>query len=207
MRRVKRRSLPTKGARRALLVCTEGETERDYLEGLRKSLHIPADLLHVVNGRETSVANIAQFLRKAHAGKVWGIPDISFDQLWGVAGTEWKRDWRSVATRPVLEDALKAERRRTLWALSSSSFERWLLFHFEDNPPTLDARESAKRVGLHLDGYGIGSKRLTKKMLGDLLPLTDKALGRAEEWRAGREAEDNFTDADMLVRAVLNSVG
>lgn len=203
--RIRHRGKPSKPASSAFLVCVEGETERDYFEGLRKSLRISSELLHVTTGKGTSAANIARYLQRVHQGVVRDIPDVAYDGLWGVADTEWSQKWKGIAKRP---DGTAPPPRygAQLWALSSSSFERWLLLHFEEHPPTLDARASARRLGNHLTGYGPDSKRLNTRMLSQLLPLTGLALKRAAEWRKTRETEDNFTDVDILVGAILRDI-
>lgn len=206
MAKVGRRRAPSRRARKALIVCTEGETERDYFEGLRKALHVPKDLLCVVNDKGTSVVNLAGYLKRVRMGRVRDLPDVTFDQMWGVADTEWSGSWKSVASRTSEEDAFGRGPNLLLWALSSSSFERWLLLHFEDNPPCLDARASARRVGRFLGGYGPEAKRLPQHTLDRLLPLTDVALARAQRWRELHETEDNFTDVDLLVRVIMRDV-
>lgn len=206
MARVRRRAAPSKRGRMALLVCAEGETERDYFNGLRRSLHVPREMLFVAGDRGTSVRNIAEFLNRARKGCVRNLPDVTFDQLWGVVDTEWKDDWKAYATRPSTLPAGDLQKRAPiLWAVSSSSFERWLLLHFESRPPRLNAHDSAARIAEFLPGYFVESKHLSTSQIDTLLDRTDIALENARQWRSQCESPENFTDVDLLVRTILDT--
>lgn len=203
---VGRRSAPSKQGRNALLICAEGDTERDYFKGLRSSLRIPRDMLYVAGDEGTSAKNIAQYLCKARKGNVRGLPDVAYDQLWGVVDTEWKDEWKGHAARPAALPAGNRQKRSPiLWAISSSSFERWLLLHFESCPPQLDAHDSAMRVGRFLPGYHADAKRLSRDQIDVLLDRTGTALENAQLWRLRCETPDNFTDVDLLVQTILDT--
>ena len=70
---------------------------------------------------------------------------------------------------------------------------------------SVDACDSAKRVGRHLEGYGPDAKRLPKRMFGTSWRLTPVALERAKAWRELHETRDNFTDVDLLVDIILKT--
>ena len=198
----------TKDPRQALYVVVEGPCERSYLEGLRGWLRVPSKLLVVEDGCGTSAKNVKRRLDRVRRGEGRALSGLAVDQLWGVVDTEWADDWKAWATRPSLdpETGEMGVRGRIRWAISSSSFERWLLLHFLPAPPTLDARHSANRVGDHLPGYSSESKVLTEQQLGILLDRTTVALGNAWRWRESGESGDNFTDVDLLVRAIITDV-
>lgn len=205
-RSFKRRS-PAKDPRQAFCILVEGQTERDYFEGLRARAGIPRSLVSVRVAHGTSVGNIKHKLDRLRRGDVRMAEPITYDQFWGVADTEWSREWKAVATRPVPDSEISpTSRKRTiLWALSSSSFERWLLLHFESNPPSLDARASANRVGMFLKGYSYDNKRLSDSQLDQLFDRTSTALANAQAWRETGQTEQNFTDVDLLVRSLLEN--
>lgn len=206
MARVGRRPAPSKQGHKAILVCAEGDTERDYFNGLRQSLRIPRDMLFISGNQGTSAKNIAQYLGRARKGDVRNLPDIAYDQLWGVVDTEWKDEWKGYATRPADPlDSNRQKRSPILWAVSSSSFERWLLLHFESRPPRLNAHDSALRVGEFLPGYLVESKHLSSGQIDTLLDRTDVALDNARQWRLQCESPDNFTDVDLLVQTILDA--
>lgn len=196
------RTRPTKQARDAFYIHVEGQTEKAYLEGFRKRARIPKGLVTVEVAHGTSIGNIKHELDRIRQGKARGIQQAEFDQFWGVADTEWDDSWKALVARPDSGATASSAKpgRRILWALSSSSFERWLLLHFEPNPPTLNARASADRVGNYLSGYSHASKRLSDQQLDALFGKTEAALANAEHWRNTSESESNFTDVDLLIR-------
>ncbi|MDM8301040.1 RloB family protein [Collinsella tanakaei] len=207
MARVGRRGAPSKSGRLALCMCVEGETELGYFKGLRSAYHIPKTLLHVFRSEGTAISEIADWLRKAKSGHRRGLPDVSFDQFWGVADTEWKADWKGFAKRADEGFSSKSESTSVVqWAISSASFERWLLLHFEANPPRQDVQTSANHLGKYLPGYSSKSKRLDACAMDKLLSLTDTALANARRWRATNQNEDNFTDVDVLVDVIRKYV-
>lgn len=207
MARSFKRKKPAKDPRQAFCILVEGQTELDYFEGLRARAGIPKSLVSVRVAHGTSVGNIKHELDRLRSGKVRLAGPIAFDQFWGVADTEWMKEWRAIATRPLpdSDNSKSSQKRAILWALSSSSFERWLLLHFENNPPSLDARASANRVGRFLKGYSADNKRLSDEQLNQLFDLTQIALANAQTWRRTGQTEQNFTDVDLLVRALLEN--
>ena len=202
---VRHRSAPSKRAKKALFVCVEGYTEKDYFDALRKSLRISPKLLYIEKCPGTSVINIASELKRARRNELRDMPDLRYDEFWGVVDTEWKNDWKSCAVRP---QALKdADSRSTLWAVSSASFERWILLHFESNPPKQSAHDSANYLGRYLPSYSSDNKRLDEKQCELLLGNTEQAMKNAATWREHHESEDNFTDVDLLVRSIMDMQG
>lgn len=207
MAHVGKRGKPRKAGRLALCVCVEGETELDYFSGMRAAYRIPKSLLYVSRSGGTAISNLSSWLRDARSGNKRELPDVSYDQFWGVGDTEWKSDWKGYAERPSTGISEKAQvHTHALWAISSASFERWLLFHFEEHPPHQDARSLARRMGGYLPGYSPDSKRLGATEIGVLLPLTEVALENARKWRATNESEDGFTDVDLLVDTIRKHV-
>lgn len=201
MARVRRRLKPSKVAKKATFVCVEGFTEKDYFDALRKKLRISPKLLYVEKSPGTSVANIASMLKRARRNELRDMPDLRYDEFWGVVDTEWKADWKACAVRPQTLERDKSG--PTFWAVSSSSFERWILLHFESSPPKQNARDSANYVGRYLPGYSSSCKRLSEKQCELLLKNTGKAMENAAVWRDHHETEDNFTDVDLLVRSII----
>lgn len=201
MARVQTRSKPTKTAKKALFVCGEGYTEKDYFDALRKKLRISPKLMHVKKCSGTSVANIASELKRARRNELRDMPDLRYDEFWGVVDTEWKTDWKGYAVRPKRPE--RSDSRPIIWAVSSASFERWILLHFEANPPKRNGHDSADYVGHYLSGYSSANKRLNEKQCELLLTNTAQALENAAAWREHHESEDNFTDVDLLVRSVM----
>ena len=193
-----------KDPRQALHVVVEGSCERLYLEGLRSRLRIPKRLLVVEDGFGTSAKNIKNRLDRVRRGEGRALSGLAVDQFWGVVDTEWSNDWKAFASR--FSHGSKTGHGGIRWAISSSSFERWLLLHFIPNPPTLDARSSADFVGKYLSGYSSSSKRLTPVQLEMLFCKLPDALGNAARWRRSGETDDNFTDVDLLVRTVIEDV-
>ena len=131
-----RRRAPQKRAGDVVYVCVEGETELGYLEDVRRRLRLPRGRLVVERAKGTSFANVKKTVEKKCPSSVLCESGVRVDARWCVADTELDGSWRGVATRPAPGEARSGSMR---WALSSASFERWLLLHFEPWPPALDA--------------------------------------------------------------------
>lgn len=93
---------------------------------------------------------------------------------------------------------------KTLWALSSASFERWLLLHYVPSPPKVNAKRLTAELSKYLPGYSPQHKGLTDQQASELMERLPVALKHAERIReSGCDNDDAFTDVDLLVRQVV----
>ena len=106
-------------AARVLVVCGGLQTEKRYLDGLRRAERNPAVTVTVrTNPRSPSeVVNYADRLRRQDSGE--------YDEIWCVFDVD---EFRNVA------EALRlADRKRINVAISNPCFELWLLLHCVDH--------------------------------------------------------------------------
>lgn len=194
-----------KGSKRpgsVLFIAVEGKTEYDYLTYIRGRLHIQSQRLIVHNVSNGPVSEIKRYLGTLSQNKHYRDLFPSIDYEWGVADTEWERAWKQCVART--QSVAQSDKRQRCWALSSASFERWLLLHFVDNPPICDARGLANAVSKYLPGYSHQHKGLNEQQLALLWERMPAALGRATRIREnGLDSDDGFTDVDVLVRQIM----
>lgn len=200
------RGKPKKSAGVVLFVAVEGKTEEDYFAALRRRYRIPGQRLMVHNVGNGPASEVGRFLRGLPDNKRYQDVCASIDYRWGVADTEWEHGWRDCASRP---DGIPPKGNpKTLWALSSASFERWLLLHFVPSPPKVSAKRLAAELSKHLLGYNHQHKGLTEQQAGLLMERLPVALEHAKRIReSGCDDEDAFTDVDLLVRQVAAMSG
>lgn len=203
MKRSLRRRPPQKAAGEVLFIAVEGKTEADYFECLRGRLRIPRQRLRIVNVGHGPVSEVKRFIDGLPGNRRYRDQYGEIDWFWGVADTEWGKSWKRCASRTA--QLPSRGRRRVFWALSSASFERWLLLHFVDSPAVVDAQHLAKALSKHLVGYSHQHKGLTEQQLDELWDRHALALKRADLIRrSGLDSDDAFTDVDMLVQQVLS---
>lgn len=184
-----------------LFIAVEGKTEADYFEYLRRRLRIPRSRMHVVNVGNGPVSEIKRYIEGLPKNRRYRDLCVDVDFFWGVADTEWDGRWKSCASRTG--QLPPRGKKGMVWALSSASFERWLLLHYESSPVVADARHLAMALSKHLAGYSRQHKGLTDQQLNELWDRHSEALNRAEHNRnSGVDSDDAFTDVDLLVRQI-----
>ena len=152
MARSLKRGKPKKRAGEVLFVAVEGKTELDYFLALRREKRIPRQRLMVHNVGNGPVSEVKRFLHGLSDNKQYRELYPSIDYKWGVADTEWERGWKECASRP--EGVPERGSFKYVWALSSASFERWLLLHFVPAPPKVSPSGLASELAKYLPGYG-----------------------------------------------------
>lgn len=196
------RGKPKKRAGDILFVAVEGKTEEDYFKALRRTCRIPGQRLMVHNVGNGPVSEVGKFLKELPGNKRYQDVFSSIDYRWCVADTEWEHGWRECAIRP--KEIPSRGNPRILWALSSASFERWLLLHYVPSPPKLNAKGLAVELSKYLPGYGPQSKGLTEQQAHALMERLPDALGHAKRIREnGCDDDDAFTDVDLLLRQII----
>lgn len=197
-----KRGKPKKNPGEVLFIAVEGKTEADYFVALRQRNRIPRQRLVIHNVGNGPASEIKRFIQGLESNRKYRDICPSIDHRWGVADTEWERGWKDCAVRP--SGVLGGVNRRIEWALSSASFERWLLFHFVSSPPKMDANGLAAELSKYLPGYSHQHKGLTEQHIGMLMERLPTALDNAERIRArGVDDDDAFTDVDLLVRQIM----
>lgn len=196
------RGKPKKSAGDVLLVAVEGKTEEDYFSALRRRYRIPGQRLMVHNVGNGPAFEVGRFLKGLSDNRRYRDIASSIDYRWGVADTEWERGWKDCAIRPAVMPKVGSQ--KTLWALSSASFERWLLLHFVPSVPKVNAGRLAAELSKHLPGYGHQHKGLSEQQTGMLVERLPAALEYARCIRdTGCDDDDAFTDVDLLVRQIV----
>ncbi|MCC6156997.1 MAG: RloB domain-containing protein, partial [Deltaproteobacteria bacterium] len=136
--------------RKIYLVICEGEvTEKEYLEGYRRtfrngkiSLHFPPD-----HGVPLSLVRIAKDLKKAaeRVARNTGDRGQSYDQVWCVF---------DVDAHPNLARAMdEASANGIELAISNPCFELWLLLHFRDSPGMQSRSTIQRMLKNYVNGY------------------------------------------------------
>lgn len=184
-----------------LFLAVEGKTEEDYFARLRREYRISKQRFTVHNVGNGPVSEVKRFLKGLPKNKRYRDICPSIDYKWGVADTEWELDWKECASRTG--EVPKGGSDRFVWALSSASFERWLLLHFVPAPPRVGAGALAAELSKHLPGYSHQHKGLTAQQLDLLMDRRAVALENARRIReSGSDNDDAFTDVDLLVRQI-----
>lgn len=192
-----------KSAGKVLFVAVEGKTEEDYFKALRAKHRIPNQRLIIHNVGNGPVSEVKRYLDGLPTNKEYKNLFSIIDCKWGVADTEWEHGWKGCASRPG--ENPKEGRTNIAWAISSASFERWLLLHFMPSPPTLNANGLAAELSKHLVGYSHQHKGLSRQHANLLMERTSVALVNAERIRqGGLDSDDAFTDVDLLVTQIVS---
>lgn len=146
-------------------MCGGVRTERDYFDGIRRSLARPDVTLSI------KAVGRAPDQVVTHAAGLLAHQRDQFDELWCVVDVDefdLDRAVRAVRTAGVR------------LAVSNPCFELWLLLHFEDGgPPVLGATEATRRLRRHLPAYD-----KTRLDFGDYAPGLADAIAR------GRKLDD-----------------
>lgn len=202
MARSLKRGKPKKQAGAVLFVAVEGKTETDYLVALRRRYRIPKQRLAIHNVGNGPVSEIKRFLSDLPDNKQYRELLPSIDYKWGVADTEWEHGWKGCASRP--DCVPKRGTGKPWWALSSASFERWLLLHFVPSPPKVNPNGLAAELSKYLPGYSHQHKGLTEQHISILMDRLPRALDNAKRIREnGLDNDDASTDVDLLVRQIM----
>lgn len=197
-----KRGKSKKSAGDVLFVAVEGKTEEDYISALRRKYRIPGQRLMVHNVGNGPASEVGRFLKELPDNKRYQGICSSIDYKWGVADTEWEHGWKDCAARP--DEIPSRGSSKTLWALSSASFERWLLLHYVPSPPKVNAKRLADELSKYLPGYSSQHKGLTGQQASALMERLPAALAHAERIRKSRcDDGDAFTDVDLLVRQII----
>ena len=197
------RGKPKKSAGDVLFVSVEGKTEEDYFSALRREYRIPGRRLMVHSVGNGPASEVGRFLRDLADNKRYQDVFSSIDYMWGVADTEWERGWKECACRP---NGIPSKGNPiALWALSSASFERWLLLHYVSSPPKVNAKSLSTELSKYLPGYGPQHKGLTEQQTRSLMEQLPAALDHAKCIRESEcDDDDAFTDVDLLVRQIIS---
>ena len=197
-----KRGKPRKSAGDVLFVAVEGKTEEDYVAALRRTYRIPSQRLMVHNVGNGPASEVGRFLKELPGNKRYKDVYSSIDYRWGVADTEWEHGWKNGGVARPGEIPSRGSG-KTLWALSSASFERWLLLHYVPSPPKVNAKQLAVELSKYLPGYGPQHKGLTDQQASVLMERLPVALEHAKRIReSGCDDDDAFTDVDLLVRQI-----
>lgn len=144
---LRRRKKNTREQERRFLIYVEGEnTERIYLQGLRRELrrHPITVKLGPKHGEPKGLVRAA----RKHAQRVAGDPAEVFDEVWCVMDVEAPQQ------APGLEEALAEARKWGIrCALSNPCFELWLILHFQDQAGHLTSAQAQTRLAGLLPGY------------------------------------------------------
>jgi len=133
-----RRPGPRREESRTILVVTEGQTEKEYLEGYRqhlRSLPVSVTTVKVVNGK----GEPSKVLRTAQDRSAAG----DFDEVWLLMDVD-----EHARLPEVLGDARGAG---FFSAVSNPCFEVWVVWHFGEVRPEVGRRElqqAARRNGV-----------------------------------------------------------
>lgn len=197
-----KRGKPKKSAGDVLFVAVEGKTEEDYISALRRKYRIPGQRLMIHNVGNGPASEVGRFIKGLSGNKRYQGVYSSIDYRWGVADTEWEHGWKDCAAR---SDKIPSRgSSKTLWALSSASFERWLLLHYVPSPPKVNAKRLAAELSKYLPGYSSQHKGLTDQQASELMERLPVALKHAKRIReSGCDNDDAFTDVDLLVRQIV----
>lgn len=201
MARNLKRGTPKKNAGEVIFIAVEGKTEEDYFIALRQKHKIPKQRLIIHNVGNGPASEIKRFVKELKDNKRYKCVYSSIDYTWGVADTEWERGWKECASRP--SEIPGGESAKCVWALSSASFERWLLLHFISSPPRVCANGLVAELSKHLPGYSHQHKGLTEQHRGKLMDRLPTALENAGRIRkGGLDCDEAFTDVDLLVSQI-----
>lgn len=136
--RTLRRPSGTRHERETILVVTEGQTEKGYIEGLKQHLRSSATpqvtATKVVNGK----GEPDRVMRTAQARS----KDADFDEVWLLLDVD-----EHARLLPVVE---QARRLGFFAAVSNPCFEVWVVWHFED------VRQEADRGDVQRTARGHG---------------------------------------------------
>ncbi len=152
----RRRPVYRNTALRILVVCGSGQTERQYLEGLKAWQRNPAVSVKVLN-KHRSPRQLVKFAEDCRDR----YPD-EFDEVWCLFDVDRFPD--------VADAARRARRSRINVAVSNPCFELWLLLHFTRRCAYLASyHEVVPLLRKHLPGYDKSALRFAdyRERVGD----------------------------------------
>ena len=176
------------------MVLYEGETEEDYLKHVRRVLRHHQIKIELFNETGRSpLYYVKQAIQERNSAARKGSP---FDEVWCVFDVDNHAD---------LAEALSLAKAKGVHvALSSPSFELWLLWHFEDNSAHISQTHVERRLRPHLPGY---SKRLLG-MESRLEGGSEAACRRASQLARKHEGDGSpeFANPSSRVGGLVESV-
>jgi hypothetical protein len=153
-----RRTPPgAQGDGKTFLIVVEGEeTERLYLDGLRRKLELKSAHVEVVHAGATDPQNMVKAALKLRDARLEESKRSSilvpYDEVWVVIDREAKNDSRGKQLSAALAGAAAES---ILVALSNPAFEFWLVLHFEFTTKSFADAKAVERYlkAHHLPDY------------------------------------------------------
>ncbi|MBB1260299.1 RloB family protein [Streptomyces alkaliterrae] len=137
----------TREQKRRYLVYVEGSnTERIYLQGVRRQLRGQPITIEIGNTYGEPVGLVRAAAK--HKRRMDTDPAARFDEVWCVLDVE------APQPAPGLDQALTEARREGIrCALSNPCFELWLILHFRDHHSDLTSSQAQRELAGLLPGY------------------------------------------------------
>lgn len=188
------RRSPVRESRRLFLILSEGDTEEDYFKHVRRRLNHPQLKIELFG--ETGMDPlyyVKQAVRERDAAVRKG---SAYDEVWCVF---------DVDQHQRLTEALDLARRKGIRvALSSPSFEIWLLWHFDSHTAHIAQVDLDRKVRRHLPGFD-------KRLAGyerHLEGRSSSAIERAHELDRKHEGDRSGegTNPSSKVHSLIDSV-
>ena len=176
------------------MICCGEETERQYIDFVKKSLHL----------RSVTVKHRSDGSAPDRLVEVAARETTEFDQVWIVCDVD---NYQAQITKAVAAAKVTGVH----LAISNPCFEIWLIWHAESNHGQMTIKQSQQRASNLQLVDGKKNKDLRPQSLkGKFIDAEQRACSaRAEHARAQRVAPDNIpsSDVDLLIRAVLDAEG
>lgn len=147
----KSRNLPPKPV---ILILCEGETERPYLDDLRKSKRLgKRQILITASGTDPSQLLTRSKKIRCESSRC----GLDYDEAWCVFDRDEHRHFSAAIAEATNSDVKLA--------VSVPCFELWYLLHFEDQTGHLERDTTADRLKRHIPEYDKTMKGCFKRVL------------------------------------------
>lgn len=187
--------------RKIIGIFTEGEvTEREYLQGLMRELHIPKELVVFFESKHSDPKGLVDdaISEKKKNRRASKRGEAVIDEWWVVVDTE--------GGRPGMSDAIQAARAHDICLVQSDpSFEFWLLMHFEFTTRLFtDASEVISKLHSYMHEYNAGNKHVEFGLFSPNLAMAMRNAYRVRENHTKIGEASPRTDVDILIYEINN---